>query len=75
MKPIAATPPIDRIALTWAERSRTAYRAGNVDEAVRAARMAVDGHARFGSRKVATPQIVTACAALLKRYEKEDCQE
>ena len=74
LRSIPASPPIDEVGLTWAERAKAAWRAGNVDRARDCARKAVDAHDAFGSKDIAEPQAVAACRKLLGRYEKREEQ-
>jgi len=81
-------PPLDRIAVSWAERAREHYRGGRVDEACAAAKLAVAAWRRFGPKtktkgrkpagddeSVHMPKEVAQCAKLIERFEKRDSQE
>jgi len=56
------------VAGAW---STTYTRGGRIDDALGAAKRAVEAHAKFGSKKVAVPQLITACARLIEQYQKE----
>jgi hypothetical protein len=58
-------PPIDELAVTWAAQAKDAWQAGDRERARECARKAIAAHERFGSKKVAEPQIVAACRRLL----------